>query len=197
MIITTDTGTTETSINQIIQGGKYEFCIDSRDIAAEFGRTPNSVLQIIDSLIADQTISLDEFERHFYKKRGVEYQFFSLNRAGFLKAIPFIGGLISRQCQKCLVDEYLRIETVAHEQQSSSEKMGGGAMSWLLATPAANRGSKKAIIEQRLNHTEFRLIEQCNFELDECRIKAEQSEKNSNMSPADWDQWLGEVCYES
>jgi len=35
MIITTDTGTTETSINQIIQGGKYEFCIDSRDIAAE------------------------------------------------------------------------------------------------------------------------------------------------------------------
>ena len=69
-------------------------------------------------------------------------------------------------------------------------------MDRLRSAPAANRGSDKAIIEQRLNHTEFRLIEQCNFELDECRIKDEQSEKNSNMSPADWDQWLGEVCYD-
>jgi hypothetical protein len=70
-------------------------------------------------------------------------------------------------------------------------------MSWLLATPAANRGDNKVHIKQQFNYTEFSLIEQCNFELDECRIKAEQSEKNCNMSPADWDQWLGEVCYES
>ena len=70
-------------------------------------------------------------------------------------------------------------------------------MNRLRTNPAANRGSDKAYIKQQLNYTEFSLIEQCNFELDECRIKAEQSEKNSNMSPADWDQWLGEVCYES
>ena len=70
-------------------------------------------------------------------------------------------------------------------------------MKRLDTTHTANVGSDKAYIKQQLNYTEFSLIEQCNFELDECRIKAEQSEKNSNMSPADWDQWLGEVCYES
>jgi hypothetical protein len=69
-------------------------------------------------------------------------------------------------------------------------------MDRLRTTPAANRGSNKAYIKQQFNYTEFRLIEQCNFELDECRIKPEQYEMVSNMLPEDWDQWLGEVTHE-
>ena len=63
-------------------------------------------------------------------------------------------------------------------------------------THTANVSSDKAHIKQQLNYTELSLIEQCNFELDECRIKPEQYEMVSNMLAEDWDQWLGEVTHE-
>jgi hypothetical protein len=69
-------------------------------------------------------------------------------------------------------------------------------MERLETTHTANVGSDKEYIKQHLNYTELGLIEQCNFELDECRIKPEQYEMVSNMLSADWDQWLGEAHHE-
>jgi hypothetical protein len=63
-------------------------------------------------------------------------------------------------------------------------------------TPAANRGDDKTHIKQRVNYTELSSFEQCNFELEECRIESEHSEIQSNMQPADWQHWLSEVCYD-
>ena len=69
-------------------------------------------------------------------------------------------------------------------------------MKRLETTHTATVGSDKVHIKQQLNYNELGLIEQCNFELNECRIKLEQYEMVSNMLAEDWDQWLGEVTHE-
>ena len=111
-----NTNTSEISLNLIIHGGKNQICVDSRDIAKEFGREHKSVLRTIDDLIADGTISRHEFVPRNYKKRGKEYRHFELNKAGFLKAMPFIGGRKSREGQRRFVDEFLRIEAALDRQ---------------------------------------------------------------------------------
>ena len=122
MIITASTKqinkppSSKTSLSLIIHGGNNQICVDSRDIAKEFGREHKSVLRTIDDLIADGTISRHEFVPRNYIKRGKEYRHFELNKAGCLKAMPFIGGRKSRDGQRRFVDEFLRIEAALDRQ---------------------------------------------------------------------------------
>jgi phage regulator Rha-like protein len=88
-----------TKINLVIHGGNNQICISSLDIAKEFGRPHKNVLPILDGLLADGTISRLESKPRNYIKLGREYRYFELNKAGFLKAMPFIGGQKSRQGQ--------------------------------------------------------------------------------------------------
>ncbi|MDD5268028.1 MAG: Rha family transcriptional regulator [Methylococcales bacterium] len=113
----------KTSLSLIIHGGNNQICVDSRDIAKEFGREHKSVLRTIDDLIADGTISRHEFVPRNYKKRGKEYRHFELNKAGFLKAMPFIGGRKSREGQRRFVDEFLRIEAALARQSKEQASL--------------------------------------------------------------------------
>jgi len=94
--------------NLIITGRKIT--VDSRTLATIFEREHKSVLQTIDSLIKDETISRHEFVPREYQNRGRKYRCYELNEAGFLKAVPFIGGKKSREGHKLLVDEFLKIK---------------------------------------------------------------------------------------
>jgi Rha family phage regulatory protein len=84
--------TANNSLDLIIFGGNNQICVNSRDIAKEFGRQHKNVLQTIDELLADDTISWLEAKLSKYNKRGKEYRCYELTEAGFLKAMPFIGG---------------------------------------------------------------------------------------------------------
>jgi phage regulator Rha-like protein len=107
----------------IIHGGNNQLSIDSRAIAKEFGRQHKNVLQTLDGLLKDGTISRLESKPRNYKKLGREYRCFELNEAGFLKAMPFIGGKKSRQGQKRLVDEFLRLRKLLDQQAKEREKL--------------------------------------------------------------------------
>jgi phage regulator Rha-like protein len=111
----------KTSLSLVIHGGNNQICVDSRDIAKEFGRQHKNVLQTLDDLLAESIISRLESKPRFYKKLGREYRCFELNKAGFLKAMPFIGGRKSREGQRRFVDEFLRIE-IALERQSKERE---------------------------------------------------------------------------
>ena len=110
------TKTSETSLNLIIHGGKNQICVDSRDIAKEFGRQHKNVLQTMDGLLAEGIISRLESKPCSYAKLGRKHRCFELNKAGFLKAMPFIGGRKSREGQRRFVDEFLRIEAALDRQ---------------------------------------------------------------------------------
>ncbi len=107
----------------IVRGGNNQICIDSRSVAQEFGRDHKNVLQTIDDLLADGTISRLESKPSNYSKRGKNYRCFELNKAGFLKAMPFIGGRKSREGQKRLVDEFLKLELKLERQSKEREKL--------------------------------------------------------------------------
>ncbi len=109
-------------INLVIHGGN-QICIDSRDLAKEFGRAHKNVLQTLDDLLADRTISRLESKPRNYKNRGKDYRCFELNKSGFLKAMPFIGGKKSREGQKRLVDEFLKLELKLERQSREREKL--------------------------------------------------------------------------
>ena len=107
----------------IIHGGSNEICVDSRDIAKEFGRQHKNVLQTLDDLLAEGTISRLESKPRDYLNRGKVYRCFELNKAGFLKAMPFIGGRKSKEGQRLFVDEFLRIETALERQAKERETL--------------------------------------------------------------------------
>jgi len=107
----------KTSLSLIIHGGNNQICVDSRDIAKEFGRQHKNVLQTLDDLLKDGTISRLESKPRIYQKLGREYRRYELNKAGFLKAMPFIGGRKSREGQRRFVDAFLKME-VALDRQS-------------------------------------------------------------------------------
>lgn len=111
-----NTCSSKTSLCLIIHGGNNQICVDSRDIAKEFGRQHKNVLQTLDDLLAESIISRLESKPRFYIKLGREYRCFELNKAGFLKAMPFIGGRKSREGQRRFVDEFLRIEAALERQ---------------------------------------------------------------------------------
>ncbi|OAI10176.1 hypothetical protein A1507_21795 [Methylomonas koyamae] len=115
--------TADSSINLIIHGSSNQLCVDSRDIAKEFGRQHKNVLQTLDDLLADGTISQLESKPRIYQKLGREYRCFVLNEAGFLKAMPFIGGRKSREGQKRLVDEFLRVRRQLDRQAKERETL--------------------------------------------------------------------------
>lgn len=107
----------------IIHGANNQVCINSLDIAKEFGREHKSVLRTVNELIADATISRHEFVPRNYKKRGKEYPCYELNEAGFLKAMPFIGGRKSKKGQKRLVDEFLKVRKLLDRQAKERETL--------------------------------------------------------------------------
>jgi len=127
-LVTTGTATPlkpvpSNQIKLVIHGGNNQICIDSRDLAKEFGRAHKNVLQTLDDLLADNTISWLESKPRNYIKLGREYRCFELNKAGFLKAMPFIGGRKSREGQKRLVDEFLKLELKLERQSKEREKL--------------------------------------------------------------------------
>lgn len=103
-------------VSLIVHGGNNQICVDSRDITKEFGREHKNVLQTLDKLLANDTITQLECKLRSYKTLGREYRCFELNKAGFLKAMPFIGGRKSREGQKRLVDEFLKLEAILEQQ---------------------------------------------------------------------------------
>ncbi|MFA5982624.1 MAG: Rha family transcriptional regulator [Methylococcaceae bacterium] len=113
----------KTSLRLFIHGASNQVCISSLDIAKEFGREHKSVLRTVNELIEDSTISRHEFVPRIYKKRGKEYPCFELNEAGFLKAMPFIGGRKSKEGQKRLVDEFLKVRKLLDRQAKERETM--------------------------------------------------------------------------
>jgi phage regulator Rha-like protein len=107
----------------IVHGANNQVCVDSRDIAKEFGRQHKNVLQTLDDLLAEGTISRLESKPRNYLSRGKVYRCFELNKAGFLKAMPFIGGRKSKEGQRLFVDEFLRIETALERQSKERETL--------------------------------------------------------------------------
>jgi Rha family phage regulatory protein len=134
-----NTPSSKTSLSLIIHGGNNQICVDSRDIAKEFERRHDNVMQTIKTLIEEGTLSHLEFKERDYIKRGKTYRCFELNEAGFLKAMPFIGGKKSKEGQKRLIDEFLRLrrqldrqskerETLAYQVARSSGKDSRGIL---------------------------------------------------------------------
>ena len=111
----------------VIHGTNGKIIVDSRSISDVFERPHKNVLQTIDSLIEEGTISRLEFKPSKYSKRGKEYRCIELNEAGFLKAMPFIGGKKSKEGQKRLVDEFLilrnRLDRQSKERESIAFQM--------------------------------------------------------------------------
>ena len=106
----------------VIHGKNNQIIVDSRDLAQEFGRRHDNVIQTINKLLADKTVSLLECKERDYKKRGRDYRCYELNKAGFLKAMPFMGGRKSREGQRRLVDAFLEQESKLERQSKEREK---------------------------------------------------------------------------
>jgi phage regulator Rha-like protein len=106
----------------VIHGKNNQIIVDSRDLAKEFGRDHKSVLRSLEELYQDGTISRHECVPRDYKKRGRDYRCYELNKAGFLKAMPFIGGRKSREGQRRLVDAFLEQELKLERQSKEREK---------------------------------------------------------------------------
>ncbi|MET3132629.1 Rha family phage regulatory protein [Oxalobacteraceae bacterium GrIS 1.11] len=83
---------------------------DSLAISQEFDRRHDNVLQKLDDMIADRTISrLDFKERDYTDMRGKQQRMIELTERGALIAMPFIGGRNSRAGQVRLVDAFLAL----------------------------------------------------------------------------------------
>jgi len=129
MSITADTKqidnviSSKTSLSLIIHGGNNQICVDSRDIAKEFDRRHDNVMQTIKALIEDGTLSPLEFKERDYIKRGKTHRCIELNEAGFLKAMPFIGGKKSKEGQKRLIDEFFRLRRQLDRQSKERETL--------------------------------------------------------------------------
>ena len=106
----------------VIHGKNNQIIVDSRDLAKEFGRDHKSVLRSLEELYQDGTISRHECVPRDYKKRGRDYRCYELNKAGFLKAMPFMGGRKSRAGQRRLVDAFLEQESKLERQSKEREK---------------------------------------------------------------------------
>lgn len=113
----------KTSLSLIIHGGNNQICVDSRDIAKEFERRHDNVMQTIKSLIEGGTLSPLEFKERDYIKRGKAHRCVELNEAGFLKAMPFIGGKKSKEGQKRLIDEFFRLRRQLDRQSKERETL--------------------------------------------------------------------------
>ena len=111
------------SSSLVIHGGNNQICISSLDLAKEFGRPHKNVLPILDGLLADGTITWLESKPRNYIKLGREYRYYELNKSGFLKAMPFIGGRMAREGQKRLVDAFMNLEKKLDRQSKERGKL--------------------------------------------------------------------------
>lgn len=107
----------------VIHGTSRNITVDSLNIAYVFERPHKNVLQTLDALIEEGTISQLEFKPSNYVKRGKKYRCIQLNEAGFLKAMPFIGGKKSKEGQKRLVDEFLSLRNRLDRQSKERESI--------------------------------------------------------------------------
>jgi Rha family phage regulatory protein len=107
----------------VIHGSNGHITVDSLYIADVFERPHKNVLQTLDTLVEDGTISRLEFKPSKYIKRGKTYRCFELTEAGFLKAMPFIGGKKSKEGQKRLVDEFLSLRKRLDKQSKERESV--------------------------------------------------------------------------
>ena len=111
-----------TSVASIVHLHHGKPVTDSVTIANEFGRRHDNVLQSLDGLIADGTISRLEFkERDYIDARGKKQRMIELTEAGALIAMPFIGGKKSRLGQVRLVNAFL----------SMRDEIAGNPGDWL------------------------------------------------------------------
>jgi Rha family phage regulatory protein len=93
---------------------------DSLTISREFLRPHKNVLQSLDELIADGTISRLEFKpRDYTDERGKKHRTIELTEAGALIAMPFIGGRNSRAGQRRLVDAFMDLRAELTTRQGN------------------------------------------------------------------------------
>ena len=107
----------------VIHGSSGNITVDSRAIAEVFERPHKNVLQTLDQLIEEGTISRLEFKPSKYVIRGKEYRCFELSEPGFLKAMPFIGGKKSKEGQTRLVDEFMCMRKRLAKQSKERESL--------------------------------------------------------------------------
>lgn len=80
---------------------------DSVTLHEEFGRRHDKVMESLRSLIGDRTLNLPDFrEIEYMDGRGRKQPCIELTERGALIAMPFIGGVKSRQGQVRLVDAF-------------------------------------------------------------------------------------------
>lgn len=94
-------------------------------IAREFGRKHGNVLQSLDHLEGDGTISRHDFKpSRYFDNRGKVQRKIELTGRGALIAMPFIGGKSPRARQQRLVDAFLkvRVELAAQSEGWSDAK---------------------------------------------------------------------------
>ena len=115
-------------VKLVIHGNNNQICIDSRDIAIEFGRDHRGVLRSLYILIDNGTISQCDCAPRKFKNRGKEYPCFELNERAFLTAMPFIGGEKAHEGQKRLVDAFIEQRENLAKQSKEREKL-----SWQVA----------------------------------------------------------------
>lgn len=99
-------------MNNLIHTVNGQPAISSLVVAEEFGRQHSHVIRTIESLIADNTLGESEFGLTSYvDKSNRKSKCYELYEAGFLIAMPFIGGKKARQGQSRLVKAFLSLRT--------------------------------------------------------------------------------------
>jgi Rha family phage regulatory protein len=108
------------STNQIVHLHQGNPVTNSLAIAGEFLRSHKNVLQSLDSLIADGTISRLDFKPRDYKdERGKSQRMIELTERGALIAMPFIGGRNSRTGQVRLVTAFMAMRDELREHHGT------------------------------------------------------------------------------
>jgi Rha family phage regulatory protein len=164
-------GTTTVGINYtaplmalaaIVHLHRGEAVTDSLVIAREFGRKHGNVLQSLDDLKGDGTISRHDFKpSHYFDKRGKVQRKIELTERGALIAMPFIGGKSSRAGQQRLVDAFLNVRAeLAAQSESWSDARRSAASAYIEMCAALKevRADAGKTTEPRHYMTEAKLV---------------------------------------
>ena len=120
-----------TSISALVHFHMGKPVTDSLAIAQEFASRHDNVLQKLDGLIADATISRLDFKgANYTDEQGKQRRLIELTERGALIAMPFIGGRNSRAGQVRLVDAFMalrdRLADEAGDWADSRKKVSAG-----------------------------------------------------------------------
>jgi len=92
----------------------------SKAMADSFGREHKNVLASVKSLIESGHLGRLDFKLSSYmNKQNKSQPMYLLSESGFLMAMPFIGGSKSKDGQKKLVGEFLRMRDALNERLSN------------------------------------------------------------------------------